>query len=168
MKLKVCALAFCALVLASACTVSYKFNGASIDYTKTKSIAITDFPNNAALVYTPLTILLNDELKNIYASQTRLKILNSGGDMELEGAITGYTLTPLSVGSDALASETQITLTVKIRFSNNVTDETVESSFTSNRTFETTYTLEDVQDTLIEEMVDEIVDQIFNATVANW
>ena len=26
------------------CSVSYKFNGASIDYTKTKTIQIADFP----------------------------------------------------------------------------------------------------------------------------
>lgn len=168
MKIKILTLTICALIISSACTVSYKFNGASIDYTKTKSIAITNFPNNAALVYTPLTTKFNDELQNIYANQTRLKILRSGGDMELEGAITGYTLTPLSVGSDALASETKLTLTVKIIFTNNVTEETIENTFSSNRTFSTSSTLEDVQDTLIEEMVEEIVDQIFNATVANW
>ena len=37
--------AFAAIV--SACSISYKFNGASIDYTKTKSIQIADFPIGA-------------------------------------------------------------------------------------------------------------------------
>lgn len=34
-------------VLATACSISYKFNGASIDYTKVKTITIKDFPNQA-------------------------------------------------------------------------------------------------------------------------
>ena len=36
-------------VLLFACSVSYKFNGASIDYTKTKTIQINDFPNSLNL-----------------------------------------------------------------------------------------------------------------------
>ena len=31
-------------LMLSACSVSYKFNGASIDYNKTKTIQIADFP----------------------------------------------------------------------------------------------------------------------------
>ena len=44
------ALALCCtllLVVVAACSVSYKFNGASIDYTKTKTIQINDFPIRA-------------------------------------------------------------------------------------------------------------------------
>ena len=31
------------MLLLNGCTVSYKFNGASIDYTKTKTISVADF-----------------------------------------------------------------------------------------------------------------------------
>ena len=41
--------AILAIVL-SACSVSYKFNGASIDYTKTKTIQIADFPIRSSYV----------------------------------------------------------------------------------------------------------------------
>lgn len=156
------------LILVSACSISYKFNGASIDYSKIKSISISEFPNQAALVYTPLTIKFNEELSDIYARQTRLKIVRNGGDLSVDGAITGYTLVPVSIGADALASENRLTLTVKLYFVNNVTGEESENTFSANRTFPSTSTLNDVQDALIEEMVEEIVDQIFNATVANW
>mgnify|MGYP007091051839 CR=1 FL=1 len=48
---------FCLLigVMVTACSISYKFNGASIDYTKVKTISIKDFPNQAPLVYPPLS-----------------------------------------------------------------------------------------------------------------
>ena len=37
-----------------ACKVSYKFNGASIDYTKTKTIQIDNFPIRSAYVWAPM------------------------------------------------------------------------------------------------------------------
>ena len=51
------------LVVAS-CTISYKFNGTVIDYDKIKTIAIEDFTNHAAMVYAPLTSVLNEKLKD--------------------------------------------------------------------------------------------------------
>ena len=38
----------------AACSVSYKFNGASIDYTKTKTIQIADFPIRSSYVWGPM------------------------------------------------------------------------------------------------------------------
>ena len=39
---------FCLIgLIVTACSISYKFNGASIDYTKVKTITIKDFPNQA-------------------------------------------------------------------------------------------------------------------------
>ena len=46
-KSKVVGLLSCVFLLA-ACSISYKFNGASIDYTKTKTIQISPFPIRSA------------------------------------------------------------------------------------------------------------------------
>ena len=83
---------FCLLigVMVTACSISYKFNGASIDYTKVKTISIKDFPNQAPLVYPPLSQEFTEALKDIYIRQTRLQMVNNNGDLELEGEITGY------------------------------------------------------------------------------
>ena len=81
----------------SSCTISYKFNGASIDYTKTRSISIADFPNTAELVHPPLSQEFSEKLRDVYTKQTRLQVLKKGGDMHLEGEITGYQLTPMAL-----------------------------------------------------------------------
>ncbi|MCQ2329119.1 MAG: LPS assembly lipoprotein LptE [Paludibacteraceae bacterium] len=161
-------LATLVMMICSSCLVSYKFNGASIDYTKTKSITISEFPNYAPLVYTPLTIQLNDAIANKFAQQTRLNIVRTGGDLQLDGEITGYQLAATAIGADNRASENKLTLTVKIHFVNNVTGDEIENQFSAYRTFSSSSTLNDVQDGLISELVEEVVDQIFNATVANW
>ena len=77
---------FCLIgLIVTACSISYKFNGASIDYTKVKTITIKDFPNQAPLVYPPLSQKFTEALKDIYIRQTRLQLVGSNGDLDLEG-----------------------------------------------------------------------------------
>jgi hypothetical protein len=160
---------FAILLLCNSCTISYKFNGASIDYSKTKTIAVSDFTNNAALVYPPLATNLTDGIKDLYQRQTRLELVRRGGNLELEGEITGYALTPMSVSADSYAAETKLTITVKVRFTNNVSpEESFEKTYSAYQTFDASKMLNDVQDELCNTMITEIAEQIYNDTVAKW
>lgn len=158
-----------AFILLVSCSISYKFNGASVDYTKTKTISIAEFPIKAQLVYPPLAIAFNEGMKDIYTRQTRLNFVNRDGDIALEGEITRYDLTPQAVKQDAYASETRLTIAVKVRYTNKATpDQDFDKSFSAYRDFSSTELLTNVQDALIEEIVQELTESIFNATVANW
>ena len=157
------------LVVLSSCSISYKFNGASINYDTTKTISIANFPIKAALVYPPLEELFTNSLKNAYTRQTRLQIVNSNGDLQLEGENTNYDLTPQAVTENAYASQTRLTITVRVRFTNTKDPQfDLDQSFSGYKDFSSTQMLTDVQDELIQQITDELVDQIFNATVANW
>ena len=156
-------------VCATACTISYRFNGASIDYNVTKTITINDFPIRAALVYPPLATTFNETLKDAYTRQTRLSLVNSGGDLVLEGEITGYNLTPQAVTEDAYASQTRLTITVRVRYTANKTPENdLDRTFSAYRDFPSSSMLTDVQDELITQITQELADLIFNATVGYW
>ena len=158
-----------AYILAASCTVSYKFNNAKLDYSLYKTIAIGEFPNQAALVYPPLYSQFNDALKNIYSRQTRLQIVQQNGDYNIEGAIIGYFLQQGAVGSDGLTTETKLTMTVRVIFSNSKNpSEDFERTFSEYRQFPSSSSLDDVQAQLVTEIIEAITDQIFNATVANW
>lgn len=157
------------LVMVTSCSISYKLNGASIDYTTTKTISFEQFPIKAALVYAPLAVTFNDELTGKFASQTKLEHVRTDGDLQISGAITGYSLTPQAVKADAYAAQTRLTIKVKVKFVNkNNSTEDFEQEFSAYRDFDATSLLTDVQDELCNEMVKELVEQIFNATVANW
>lgn len=157
------------LAVADSCTVSYKFNGASIDYTKTKSVSVADFPNMAESVYPPLANMFSEALRDKYTRQTKLQLLRSGGDLDLQGEIVGYDLVPLSIGTDALAAQTRLSLTVNVRFANRRNPEDdYEKRYTASQTFDSNQMLSDVQDELLTVMIEEITDQIYNDTVANW
>lgn len=157
------------ILLCNACTISYKFNGASIDYSKVKTISVADFTNNAALVYPPLAVNLTDGIKDLHQRQTRLEQVRRGGNLELEGEITGYQLTPMAVSADSYAAETKLTITIKVRFTNNVApEESFEKTYSAYQTFDASQMLSDVQDELCSTMITEIAEQIYNDTVAKW
>ena len=169
MRYRIIFLYILSILAVTACSISYKFNGASIDYTKVKTITIKDFPNQAPLVYPPLSQKFTEALKDIYVRQTRLELVDNNGDLDLEGEITGYDLTPMAVKEDAYASQTKLTITVRVRYANRINpDDDFEQSFSAYREFDANQMLQQVQDQLSEEIIEEWVDQIYNATVANW
>lgn len=156
-------------LLVLACTVSYKFNGSSINYDKVKTISIADFPIKSEYVYAPLGTKFNEDLKDIFVRQTRLRLVKQNADLQIEGEITGYNQYNQAVSADGYSSETKLTITVNVRFVNNTNhNEDFERQFTAFRTYDSKQLLTAVQDGLIAEMSKEITDQIFNATVANW
>ena len=153
----------------SGCVISYKFNGASIDYATTKSIAIADFPNNAALVYPPLSNDLSEGIRDLYQRQTRLVVSRRGGDLELEGEIVDYSVTPLAISADSYAAETKLTISVKVHFTNNVNPEdSFDKTYTASQNFDSSKLLTDVQEELCATMITEIAENIYNDTVAKW
>lgn len=156
-------------VIVTACSVSYKFNGASIDYSKTKTIQIADFPIRASYVWGPMGPLFNNQLKDQFANHTRLEQVKRNGDLKIEGEITRYEQRNKSVSAEGYSAQTELTMTVNVRFTNNVNhNEDFEQQFSASQSYETTQSLNAVQEELVTLMVKDICDQIFNATVANW
>ncbi len=167
-KLLVC-LCLSATMLLAACSVSYKFNGASIDYNKTKTIQIADFPIRSSYVWGPMQALFNNQLKDQFANHTRLIQVKRNGDLKIEGEITQYTQRNKSVSAEGYSAQTELSMTVNVRFTNNANhSEDFERQFTATSTYETTQSLNSVQEELVTQMSKELCDQIFNATVANW
>ena len=158
----------CCLLLIS-CSVSYKFNGASIDYNKTKTIQIAEFPIRSGYVWGPMGPMFNNELKDKYNNHTRLIQVKRNGDMKIEGEITQYLQRNKSVSAEGYSSMTELSMTVNVRFTNNANhNEDFERQFTATASYENTQSLNAVQEQLVGEMIEQLCDQIFNATVANW
>ena len=151
------------------CSISYGFAGGTMDYSKVKSISIKDFPNMATRIYAPLAQQFTEQLREKYIRQTRLEVIRENGMMDLEGEITAYELTPLAVREDMFSSLTRLTVTVRVRFTNQVTPEDdFEQSFSAYQEFDSSKMLDEVEGQLCELILKEIIDQIYNATVAKW
>lgn len=163
------AFALVAMTWISCAFSGYKFNGASIDYTKTKTIQIADFPIRSSYVWGPMGPMFNNQLKDEFASHTRLIQVKRNGDLKIEGEITQYSQRNKSVSSEGYSAQTELSMTVNVRFTNNKNHaEDFERQFTSTKSYDTTQSLNAVQEELVTQMVKDLVEQIFNATVANW
>ena len=156
-------------LILSACSISYKFNGASIDYTKTKTIQINDFPIRSSYVWGPMGPMFNHQLKDQFANHTKLEQVRRNGDLKIEGEITQYQQRNKSVSAEGYSAQTELSMTVNVRFTNNIKhSEDFERQFTATAVYETTLSLNSVQEELVTQMVKDLCDQIYNATVANW
>lgn len=151
------------------CTVSYKLNGASIDYNTTKTITLETFSNRAAYQWAPMAPMFNLTLSDKYNQQTKLRQVKRDGDLVLSGEITSYDQTNKSIAADGYSSMVQLKMTVKVKFTNNKHhDDDFDRSFSASREYDSSQQLAAVQEELVQQMIDDIVDQVFNATVANW
>ena len=156
-------------LLLAGCSIKYSLNGASIDYTKIKTVSIADFQNLAPTVYPPLAQRFTEDLKDRFQRQTRLRDIPTNGDLSIEGEIVGYDLSAEAVQENAFAAKTRLTLRINVRFTNKVNEEeSFEREFTSFGTFDSSQMFVDVQDQLCQELTKDIINQIFNATVENW
>lgn len=168
-RLKQFGMAILTCLILISCSVSYKFNGASIDYTKTKTITLADFPIRSNYVWGPMANIFNNQLKDQFANHTKLMQVKRNGDLKIDGEIIHYDQRNKSVSSEGYSAQTELSMTVNVRFTNNKNHaEDFERQFTSTATYETTQSLNAVQEELVTQMVKDICDQIFNATVANW
>ena len=158
------------LCIITACSFKgYKFNGVSIDYTQTKTIQIAEFQNRSSYVWGPMASMFNNRLRDQFADHTKLIQVKRNGDLRLDGEITQYSQRNKSISSDGHSAQTELSMTVNVRFTNTKKhSEDFERQFTATATYETTQSLNAVQEELVTQMTRDIVDQIFNATVANW
>lgn len=151
------------------CIPSFRMNGTAINYDIYKTIDISEFPIRAALVYPPLQQTFENKLLDYVTRQTRLQEVDGPADIELTGEITGYSLSPQAVGTDAYATETRLTISVRVKYTDNKNPaNNLDQTFSAYRQFSSSLMLTDVQDDLCNQISEELVNLIFNATLGNW
>ena len=153
----------------------YSFTGASIS-SDIKSISIQQFYNNSPLGPSNMSITFTEKMKDYFLQNTNLLLVEQEGDLQFEGSIENYTLTPVAVSASDqndgvdLASLTRLTIFVKASYTN-IQDDTFDFDrqfsffldFDQNR-----QDLSSNEEQFVEDIFDQIVLDIFNASVANW
>ena len=156
------------LMLLTACSIKIQMTGTNINYDILKTIQIDKIANRAPYGWAPMEAMCNDKLQDLYATQTRLKLVKRGGDLQVAGEIVSYDQFNKAVSSDGFSSQVQLRMTVNIRFTNTKSGQKWEKQFSATTQYDSTQQLTAVQESLVTEMVKDLCDQIFNATVADW
>ena len=75
----------------------------------------------------------------------------------------------MAISADSYASETKLTLTINVRFTDTKNPEQdFETRYSASQLFDSNRMLSDVEGELMDILVKEIVDKIYNDTVARW
>lgn len=153
--------------LAAGCGI-YSFSGTSIQ-PDIRTITINYFEYQAEKVNPSLSNQLTEELRTQFRKMTRLEQVDLDGDLEIEGAITGYDVQATAVTADEVAARNKLNVTVKITFTNRLyPEDNLEQNFSASEEYDSMQSLDAVQETLCAEIVKKLVEDIFNATVAQW
>jgi len=150
------------------CKVSYSFTGANIS-PDVKTFSVYYFPNRAPLINPTLSQTFTEALREKLQRQTSLNELEENGDLIFEGQITGYEVRPMSIQKDDLAALNRLTITISVKYTNNVDpDQSIEQTFSAFEDFDAASSLSAVEDGLVPEIINKLTEDIFNATLANW
>ena len=161
------------LSFATGCGV-YSFTGASIS-ADIKTISIQTFYNNAPLGPSNMSVLFTESVKDYFQQNTSLELADSNGDLQIDGFISNYTVTPVAATASGrndgvdFSALSRITITVSASYIN-----LKDPSFDFDRTFsffkdyDNTLDLSSNEEAFVEEIFDQIILDIFNASVANW
>lgn len=154
-------------ILLVSCGV-YSFTGGNTGDAKT--IQIDFFRNEATFVEPTLSQEFTQDLQDLFTRQTNLTLVNSGGELHFEGEIVDYRNTPMSATADQTAAQTRLTITVNVRYTNQLSEkDDFEKRFSHYYDYDATEQLiGNVLESALEEINDRITSDIFNASVAKW
>jgi len=158
-----------ALAFLPSCGI-YSFTGTNIS-PEIKTVAIANFPNKTGLAPPTLSQIFSEKMRDYFQRNTSLNLVNEGGDLQFEGSVVTYQISPIAPtgGPTQQAAQTRLTIAVKVKYTN-TKDKT--QSFDQQFSFYADYpqdqVLSSVEARLIEEISDQLVLDIFNKSVASW
>lgn len=158
---------FIIVVSIHSCSV-YNFTGTGkID---ADTFQVNYFQNNAELIEPGIERRFTINLQEIIQNQTNLNLTNSNGDLLYEGEIVEYRTTPMQATAAQTATQSRLTITVMVRFSNkNKEADNFEKRFSFYRDYEgSTLPTGSVLNGYIDEIFERITQDIFNESLAKW
>lgn len=158
------------LLQSNSCRVKYDFTGGR-KFDDSVTVSVMTFTNNAPLAKATLPQTISESLRDVLQRQTRLKLVPSGGDLNYEGQITGYNVTPVAItaGGTDQAALNRLTMTINVKYTDKVDEKfSFESSFSRFADFPSSRNLSEVEDQLIKEITDQLVQDIMNKSINAW
>lgn len=149
----------------------YSFTGTTIS-PDIKTISIQNFENPTGEGPANLTQIVTNNFKNYYRRNTNLTLLQQEGDLQLEGQIVSFTVSPAAIereGEIDRAALNRLTLGVQVRFTNTRNpDESFDQLFSISQDFPQDQDVTQLSPAFIEDLTERLVTDVFNKTVANW
>ena len=156
------------LMVLISCKVNYGFKGISIP-PEAKTISVAFFQNNAAMASPSESQKFTEKMRDMVSSQTNLALTKQNGDLQFEGAIVDYSVSPVAVQSTDQAALNRLTVTINVKYTNSI-----DQSKSFNQNFQRFYdyssskTLSTIESEALDEINRQIAEDVFQKAFNNW
>jgi hypothetical protein len=156
------------VVVFISCKVNYGFKGISIP-PEAKTISVAFFQNNAAMASPSESQKFTEKMRDMVSSQTNLALTKQNGDLQFEGAIVDYSVSPVAVQSTDQAALNRLTVTINVKYTNSI-----DQSKSFNQNFQRFYdyssskTLSAIESEALDEINRQIAEDVFQKAFNNW
>ncbi|RPG52887.1 MAG: hypothetical protein CBC44_003085 [Flavobacteriales bacterium TMED84] len=146
----------------------YTFSGASIN-ADIKNIKIGYFINEAENFKANLDRDITQKLTDFIIEQTDLSVNSNNYEIEINGKIISYDISPISISSNDFANQNRLSISVNVDFKNYINEkENYNQNFTRYVDYKSDQNLEEIESELTDQILEEICVDIFNKTFVNW
>lgn len=167
MKKNIIFLLLSVLLLSNGCGI-YSFTGASIA-PNIKTISVKYFANQTTLAPTSYSQIFTEALKRKFSDQTSLIAVTENGDLDIEGAIINYSVSPQAIQANQVAAMERLTVTVTVKFRNEKDPkQNFQQAFSRYAEFKSGTSISAVENQLHETINEALIEDIFTKAVVNW
>lgn len=162
-----CLYAFLVLVTLTSCKTKISLSGATIP-PEAKTISVGFFQNNTSLGAPSLSQRFTEKLRDVVSQQTNLTLIKQNGDLQFEGYIAEYNVSPIAISAD-VASQNRMTITVNVKYTNKFEpSKNFEQNFTRFQDVSSDKNISSIEPELVQEIYRQLTEDIFNRAFNNW
>tara|TARA_B110000211_G_C14073201_1_gene550851 strand:- start:1297 stop:1803 length:507 start_codon:yes stop_codon:yes gene_type:complete len=155
----------------TACAVSYSFQGGTVSG-ETFAVKTFNLGNRLTLVNPNLPIVLQEALQQKFINESNLKFTDAKADVNFDGTIVKYTITPVQGTGDQTVNLNRLTISIEVLYTNEV-DKTIPTegkviSVSSYDDFASTDDFSTKEAELVESISEKLVSLVYNEVLVNW
>lgn len=151
----------------SSCKTTVSLSGATIP-PEAKTISVGFFTNNTTLGAPSLSQRFTEKLRDVVSQQTNLALIKQNGDLQFEGYISDYNVSPIAISADQ-ASQNRMTISVNVKYINKFeASKNFEQTFTRFKDVASNVNISSAEPELVTEIYRQLTEDIFNRAFNNW
>lgn len=158
---------FLLAIALSSCKTKVSLSGATIP-PEAKTISVGFFTNNTSLGAPSLSQRFTEKLRDVVSQQTGLTLVKQNGDLQFEGYISDYNVSPIAISADQ-ASQNRMTISVSVKYINKFEEsKNFEQTFTRFQDVASDKNISTIEPELVTEIYRQLTEDIFNKAFNNW
>lgn len=150
------------------CKPTVSLSGATIPI-EAKTISVAVFANNTSLGPPTLSQRFTEKMRDVMSQQTSLALIKNNGDLQFEGFISDYNVSPVAIQSNDQAAQNRLTISVNVKYINKFeASKGFEQTFTRFADFPSSQTIASKDAELVTEIYRQLTEDIYNKAFNNW